>query len=90
LNAVSRRFGEWLRDFELVFSAKNPTAHEWYYLEGELRRRDAEIYALPAAADALRRGQYFVADDETEAVLDTLCKSLRLRGVQGVTEPTTP
>jgi hypothetical protein len=86
LHAVSRRFRSWLRGFECVFEQKPGARGDWnYYLEGSLQNYDSSIYALPSAMDALRRGQYFVGDDDNELVLDTICKSLHLRGVEGIT-----
>jgi len=67
--------------------ARSSGAGDWdYYLEGTLKRSDSKIFALPAAFSALQRGQYFVADDDNEFVLDKLCRSLRLRGVKGITD----
>lgn len=83
LAATSRKFGKWLAQHELVFSRRARPARDWsYYLEGSLRNFDPDIYALPKAAAALARGQYFVADDDGEATLDRVCQALRLRGVQ--------
>ena len=65
----------WRKDFE----------PEWdYYLEGSIRNRDPDVYALPKAMEALRQGQYFVADDDNDRRLETICEELRKRGVRGV------
>jgi hypothetical protein len=85
LQKVLKRFRDWLRGFPVVF--RQPRLPEssggsWdYYLEGGLRNVSDEIFALPAGVAALERGQYFVWQGDTEARLDTILRSLRLRGV---------
>lgn len=82
LERTNRQLIKWLRRLEPVFSAKKPEISEWdYYLEAGIRNRVSEIHAFPKAADALRKGQYFISADAGDALLDTLCKSLRLRGI---------
>jgi hypothetical protein len=81
LEDVSRRFHKWLTQFDLVFS-RRPPVDEWnYYLEGGIRNEDSDVFALPEAMNALRKGQYFVAEADTPVRLETLCRALRLRGV---------
>ena len=81
LDSISRRLGQWLAQFDRVFSLK-PPVHEWdYFLEGGIPSRDQPVFALPNAMAALRAGTYFVEHDTTDSVLDKLCKALRLRGV---------
>jgi len=83
LHSLSRRFQGWLSSFDRVFSRKPSWLGEWdYYLEGSIRNYDAEVFALPQAMQALRRGQYFVGESDGEWVLDKLCRSLRHRGVE--------
>jgi hypothetical protein len=83
LNAVKARFLNWLRSFECVFSGESECRVEWdYHLEGSVRNYDAPIFASPSGLSALRSGQYFVSDDDNDLVLEDLCRSLRLRGVQ--------
>jgi hypothetical protein len=85
LHRLSRRFSSWLSSFPCVFEGSS--RGDWdYYLEGSLKNRDGKIFALPSAFAALQRGQYFVADDDNDFVIDKLCRSLRLRGVAGITE----
>jgi hypothetical protein len=85
LQRVLTSFRQWLKAFPLVF--RQPRLPEtsggsWdYYLEGGIRNVSDEIFALPAGMAALERGQYFVWHGDSEARLDTLLKSLRLRGV---------
>ena len=81
LYKISAGFKKWLRDFELVFSQKDPANSELkYYLEGGIQNFDEELFALPEAAAALRRGQYFVHHRDSDAQLSTLSKTLALRG----------
>ena len=84
LHRLSVSFKKWLECFDCVFSNKpGRIINDWaYYLEGSIQNRDPPIYALPGGLEALRSGQYFVADDDTDFRLDKLCAALRLRGVQ--------
>ena len=84
LHRISQDFSRWLRQFDCVFSPSAQSGEWDYYLEGSIRNGDSEVFALPEAMSALRSGQYFVADDDTDALLDRLCKSLHLRGVEGI------
>lgn len=85
LNKVSKRFREWLRENPCVFSRLPGFVHEWdYFLEGSTRNWDSDIFALPAGLVALKRGSYFVANDDGERQLDLVCRALQLRGVEGV------
>jgi hypothetical protein len=86
LAAVRRRFRRWLSRHELVSSAFQ--AHRpgtTISKAGSVRNIDGDVFALPSDMEALRRGQHFVADDDSEDRLETLCKALRLRGVEGTT-----
>ena len=81
LHAISRSFGKWLDQFEMVFSQKNPTQSEWlYFLEAGIQNFDDKLYALPRAMDALKNGQYFIHHKASPGRLDVLAKTLRLRG----------
>ena len=85
LQAVRRRFGKWLAEYELVFSREPGWPGQWnYYLEGSLQNISPKIFALPKAMEGLRRGQYFVADDDNDWVLEKVCRELKKRGVQGI------
>lgn len=80
---VNRAFKKWLSANELIFSNSSSAENKWnYYLEGSTRNYDPPIFAFLSGADAIRNGQYFVSDDETELRLDKICVSLRLRGLQ--------
>jgi len=83
LHRVSSSFKKWLEGFDCVFSHEPGVTNEWsYYLEGSVQNWDPPIYALPSGLEALRSGQYFVAEEDNDFRLDKLCAALRLRGVQ--------
>jgi hypothetical protein len=85
MGAVNREFRKWLAQFPCVFSRRPGFDAEWdYYLEGSIQNFDADIYALPNAMDALQRGSYFVAQNDTDARLDQIVRQLDLRGVEGI------
>lgn len=52
-----------------------------YYLEGTVRNISDFIYAFPDGLAAYLTGQYFVAESDNEFVLDRVCRTLRLRGI---------
>ena len=82
LARVSKRFRIWLAQFPSVFSRAKAFESRWdYFLEGSIRNRMADIFALPEGMQALNEGRYFVADDDNEHVVETVVKSLRLRGI---------
>jgi hypothetical protein len=80
LHRIRRQFVTWLSQFELVHD--RPPGVWDDYLQGTIKHYDSRVYALPGASTALRRGTYFVGDDDNEVVLDRLCRALALRGVQ--------
>lgn len=83
LHKVSSAFNRWLGANECVYSNKPGFRGEWnYFLEGSVMNNDAPVFAFPSGLAALRRGQYFVSENDTAARLDKLCASLRLRGIQ--------
>jgi hypothetical protein len=90
LHAAYRGFTSWLRRFDQVFSYRHRASCKWdYWLEGQLRNFDVDIFALPEAFRALQSGQYFVQSDASTGELDVLCAALRLRGVEcGTSGPT--
>jgi hypothetical protein len=82
LLAAHRKFTNWLKSFDLVFSRRAGIPGQWdYYLEGGLRNRDIDLYAMPNASRALRAEQYFVRNGISDRELDTLCGALGLRGI---------
>lgn len=81
LDKINKAFATWLKQFDLVFTQKAPESFACkYYLEGGIKNFDQELYALPQAMAALRGGQYFVHHADTPARLNTVAKTLRLRG----------
>ncbi|WP_406693963.1 hypothetical protein V5E97_23255 [Singulisphaera sp. Ch08] len=83
LHALGLRFRKWLSGFDLVFAGNPSSPGEWnHYLEGSIRNHEEPVYALPLAAQALREGKYFVGWSDNDSVLNTLCRSLRHRGVE--------
>jgi len=85
LDKINKAFVAWLKQFNLVFTQKSPESLPWkYYLEGGIQNVDQELYALPQAMEALRGGQYFVHHADTLARLNTVAKTLRLRGYDTV------
>jgi hypothetical protein len=82
LHKVSMSLKGWLESFSCVYSNKPGHQNDWnYYLEGAIKNFDPPVYALGGSVEALQRGQYFVAEDDNDAVLDKLCAKLRLRDV---------
>ncbi|MFT3883796.1 MAG: hypothetical protein QM703_29715 [Gemmatales bacterium] len=89
LDKVSKRFRNWLKENPCVYSQRPGFVHEWdYYLEGSAKQWDPDIHALPAGMAALQHGSYFVAGDDNDFVLDRVCRTLELCGVEGVSQRT--
>ena len=85
LEAINKKFRQWLKKNKLIFSTKPSFSGEWnYYLEGSVRNYDPDIYAFPKGFNLLQSEQYFVSEDDSKGLLDTVCKSLALRGVAGL------
>jgi hypothetical protein len=82
LYRVASDFSDWIGDRECVFSNKRPENAHNYYLEGSVRNHDAPVFAFDSGLLALTNGHYFVSEADNQAVLDKLCKQLRLRGVE--------
>ncbi|MES2435332.1 MAG: hypothetical protein V4586_16105 [Pseudomonadota bacterium] len=79
---VKRRFQYWLRAFQQIYGGSSSSYNEFdYYLEGNIQNVAREIFALPTGYVALRSGQYFIGRQANDCVLDQVCKTLRLRGV---------
>jgi hypothetical protein len=82
LHRISARFKKWLATHECVYPGRTPQGSEWdYTLEGSIKNYEPPVFAFPSGLEALRSGQYFVAEDDNEFVLDKLCAALRLRGI---------
>ena len=85
LNKINKQFRTWITENVCVYSHRPDFVHEWnYYLEGSAKNWDPDIFALPGGMAALKRGGYFVAECDNDFVLDRVCRSLELRGVEGV------
>ena len=80
LHRTCKAFASWLGRFDLVFGQKSGAPAQWnYYLEGGIRNFATELFALPQAMAALRRGQYFVHYRDSETRLEMIARTLRLR-----------
>ena len=83
IKKVVRDFRKWLSGFDLVYDSRRaPTTEFGYYLEGSIQNFESPIYALPSGWAQLKSGRYFIAHDESERVLERICRTLRLRGVE--------
>lgn len=85
LARLQSKFSTWLKSFPLIYENRRGAEDEFeyaYYLEGSCKNwNDGMIYALGSGMAALQKGQYFVSPKDNEFVLDTICRKLRLRGV---------
>lgn len=79
---LHRDFKAWMTQHPLVYDPRRGAENTHrYYLAGSSANR-GEIYGLPSGAEALQLGQYFVDPLDNDTVLDVVCRSLRLRGLQ--------
>ncbi len=78
---ISSAFSRWLKRRPCIYSNKLSVNEFAYFLEGSVTHYDPPVYAFESGLDALRSGQYFVGEGDNELVLDKLCQSLRLRGI---------
>lgn len=82
LTKVQREFRDWLALQDVVFEQiPAPESPHAYYLEGGLQNVARVVYAPPSGVAALRRGQYVIPHGANDHVLDRLCRTLKLRGV---------
>jgi hypothetical protein len=81
LYRVRQAFAAWLNGFQCVYSSNDRANRYSYYFEGTVRNQTSPIFALPSGLDALGNERYFVGASDNDAVLDKVCKALRLRGV---------
>lgn len=79
--SLSRRFAKWLESMEGGAVWKRESSPYSYYLEGTIQNFADKIYALPSGIAALEEQSYFITDDDAKRDLTSLCKKLRLRGV---------
>lgn len=82
LHRASARLSKWLGDYRRVFDVRGGEHGFDYYLEGSVRNTSQEIFAFGSGLEALNSGRYFVGDADSDALLDKVCKQLRLRGVE--------
>lgn len=82
LYKIDVAFSQWLTARDRVFDNKRKDNEFKYYLEGSVQNHDAPVFAFESGILALRAGQYFVGESDSELRLDKLCKALRLRGVE--------
>jgi len=82
LHHINTAFAKWLASHQCIYSNKSHANEYNYYLEGSAQCYDAPIYAFETAMLALSNGQYFVSEGDNEHVLERVCRSLRLRGVE--------
>jgi hypothetical protein len=82
IQKVARSFSKWMKRHQQVYdqaiNAENPLA---YYIEGTAKNWGS-IYALPSGLAHLERGGYSVSHRDGEFVLEKVCRSLRLRGIE--------
>jgi hypothetical protein len=82
LYRVSSAFSKWLADLPCVYTNKRKENEFGYYLEGSVKNHDEPVYAFDSGLSALQSGRYFVGERDNDSVLNSLCKALRLRGVE--------
>lgn len=82
LHRISQSFKSWLSSHDCVFSNERRDNPHGYYLEGSTQNDDAPIYSFASGLKALESGRYFVSHLDTPPRLESICKALRLRGVQ--------
>jgi hypothetical protein len=82
LERMRKRFQSWLRERPIAWERRYDTLEgHGYYLEGSIRNWAETIYAFPEGKAAFEAGQYFVSQHDNEFVLDRVCRTLRLRGI---------
>jgi len=81
LQKLRRAFIRWFNQYPVVFDDHPSATNEFnYYLEGAAQNR-GPITAFPSGLTAIKAGRYFVFHSETDDRLETLRKTLALRGV---------
>ena len=82
IRTLARSFSRWLKAHEQVYDLSSTAANEYgYFLEGSAKSR-GPIYALPSGIERLKRGGYFVSQEDNDVVLERVCRALRLRGLR--------
>ncbi len=81
LERLRRSFLRWFDERPLIYDHHPTAEHRFdYYLEG-MARNLGPIRAFPSGLAALENGQYFVSRLDTDVSLQTVCRTLALRGV---------
>lgn len=82
LAIIRREFTKWISRFPAAYSPNRDAQNEYsYYLVGGACEAGL-LYGLPSGMAALSAGQYFVGARDNETRLDTVCRTLRLRGLE--------
>jgi hypothetical protein len=82
LETIRKRFQTWISQNEMIWDrAYDGKDGYGFYMEGGIKNIAEKIYAFPAGLAAHEAGQYFIAERDNDFVLDRVCRSLRLRGV---------
>ncbi|WP_144036731.1 hypothetical protein [Sphingopyxis witflariensis] len=85
LERLRKRFQAWINENPRVWEQKHDGREGYgYYFEGTVRNIADAVFALPSGLTAFETGQYFVAEDDNDGVLDRVCSTLRLRGINCV------
>jgi hypothetical protein len=80
LERLRRSFLRWFQKLPLIYDHHPAGEHKFdYYLEGSARNW-GPIRAFPSGLSALENGQYFIARRQTDGSLETLRRTLALRG----------
>lgn len=83
IQKVARSFSKWMKGHEQVYDrsvqAENPFS---YYLEGSAKNwGDGGIFGLSSGLEHLKQGGYVVSYRDNDFVVERVCKTLRLRGI---------
>jgi len=81
LYKIDTSFSKWLSSLDCIFSNKRKENPFSYYLQGSTQNDDAPIFAFPSGLEEIQKERYFVSYMDDQSRLETLCKTLRLRGV---------
>jgi hypothetical protein len=83
LERLRKRFETWISKQEVIWEQRFDGSEGYgYYLEGSVKNICDRIYAFPSGFAAHNAEQYFVAGNDNDGVLDRVCRSLHLRGVE--------
>lgn len=79
---IKKQFKSWLSSQHVVFDRERTLKEDFsYYLCGSILNFADRVFATDAGIAALRNGQFIVDHASNDAVLDTLCKRMRLLGI---------